>query len=79
MQETLGQAHGLWVQDGTKVRVETVYRWGLAEARFRDPHNAAHCWGKLILSSERASPSGMLSPENAARVISYSFLAQRSL
>ena len=30
----MGQAHGHWVKDGTKFGVGSVYRWGLAVARF---------------------------------------------
>ncbi len=77
MQETLGQAHGHWVKDGTKFGAGGVYRWGLAVARFRVPRNAAPAWGKLILSSEKASPILARRPENALRVTSYSCLAQR--
>ena len=35
MQETLGRAHGQRVQDETKFGAGSVYRWGLAVARFR--------------------------------------------
>ena len=78
MQETLGLAHGLWAQDGTKFGSRLVSRWGLEEARFRDPRDAAPGWGKLILSSPGANPIGTLAPEIATRVISYPFPPQRS-
>ena len=78
MQVTLGLAHGLWTQDGTKFGSRLVSRWGLEEAIVRDPRNAAPGWGKLISSSSGANPTDTLAPEIAPRVIPYSFPAQCS-